>query len=127
VADVVKEKSLVDGDVDGVLVRGGVGGGLVGVSFPPHVRLAALLLVVSVRLLLPFFVFVLVTFTRIRTFSYKVTRLTTPVAQPFGAGFVVLPPSLFEDLAKALLMMRVISSLSSLKASIGSLLGVDSS
>jgi hypothetical protein len=28
--------------------------------------------------------------------------LTTFVAHPFGAGFVVLPPPLLEDLAKAL-------------------------
>jgi hypothetical protein len=28
--------------------------------------------------------------------------LTTFVAHPFGVGFVVLPPLLFEDLAKAL-------------------------
>jgi hypothetical protein len=38
-------------------------------------------------------------------------------------GLVVLPLPLFEDLSKAL----AISSLSSLEASIGSLLGVDSS
>ena len=128
VTDVGERKTFIDGDVGGVLVGGGVGGTLVGVPFPPHVRLAALpFVVLLLHFLLPFLVFVPVTFTRIWTFSYKVTRLTTPVAQPFGAGFVVLPPSLFEDLAKALLMMRVISSLSSLKASIGSLLGVDSS
>jgi hypothetical protein len=30
------------------------------------------------------------------------TELTTLVAHPFGAGFVVLPPPLLEDLAKAL-------------------------
>jgi hypothetical protein len=35
VADVGEEKSLVDGDVGGVLVGGGVGGALVGVPFPP--------------------------------------------------------------------------------------------
>jgi hypothetical protein len=39
VADVGEEKSLVDGDVGGVLVGGGVGGALVGVPFPPHVAL----------------------------------------------------------------------------------------
>jgi hypothetical protein len=44
VADVGKEKSLVDSDVGGVLVGGRVGGALVGVSFLPHVRLAALFL-----------------------------------------------------------------------------------
>jgi hypothetical protein len=31
-----------------------------------------------------------------------VTELTTPVAHLLGAGLVVLPPSLFEDLAEAL-------------------------
>jgi hypothetical protein len=35
VADVGEVKSLVDGDVGGVLVGGGVGGALVGVPFPP--------------------------------------------------------------------------------------------
>jgi hypothetical protein len=30
------------------------------------------------------------------------TGLTTFVAHPFGAGFVILPPPLLEDLAKAL-------------------------
>jgi hypothetical protein len=46
VADVWEEKALVNSDVGGVLVGGGVGGALVGVPFPPHVRLATLLLVV---------------------------------------------------------------------------------
>jgi hypothetical protein len=36
------------------------------------------------------------------TFSYKVTGLTTLVAHFLGAGFVILPPPLFEDLAEAL-------------------------
>jgi hypothetical protein len=31
-----------------------------------------------------------------------VTGLTTPIANPLGAGFVVLPLPLFEDLPKAL-------------------------
>jgi hypothetical protein len=102
VADVGEEETFVDSDVGGVLV-GGVGGALAGVSFPPHVCLAALLLVVFLLLLfLPLLVFVLVTFTRIWTFSYKVTGLTKPVAHPFGAGLVVLPPPLLEDLSKAL-------------------------
>jgi hypothetical protein len=52
-------------------------------------------------------------------------ELTTFVAHPLGAGFVVLPPPLLEDLAEAL-DESAISSLSSLEASIGSLLGVDS-
>jgi hypothetical protein len=60
VVDVWEEKSLVDGDVGGVLVGGGVGGAHVKVSFPPHVRLATLLLVILLilRLLLPFLVIV---------------------------------------------------------------------
>jgi hypothetical protein len=67
------------------------------------VRLAALLLVVVLfHLLLPLLIFVPVTFTRIWTFSYEVIRLTTPVAHPFGAGLVVFPPPLLEDLVKAL-------------------------
>jgi hypothetical protein len=104
VADIGEEKSLVDGDVGGILVGGGVGGALIGVPFPPHVRLTALLLVVLilVHLLLPFLVFVPTTFTRIWTFSYEVTGLTTSVAHPLGAGFVVLPPPLLEDLKKDL-------------------------
>jgi hypothetical protein len=65
VADVGEDKSLVDGDVGGVLVGGGVGGALVGVPFLPHVRLVALLLVVSLLLLLPLLVFIPVTFTRV--------------------------------------------------------------
>jgi hypothetical protein len=101
VADVGEEKSLVDGDVGGVLVGGGFGGALVGVPFPPHVRLATLLLVISLLLLLPFLVFVPIAFTRIWTFSNKVTGLTTSIAHPFGARLVVLHPPLFEDLAKA--------------------------
>jgi hypothetical protein len=34
--------------------------------------------------------------------AIKMIGLTTFVAHPFGAGFVVLPPHLFKDLAKAL-------------------------
>jgi hypothetical protein len=69
-ADVGEEKSLVDGDVSGVLIGGGVGGALVGVPFMPHVRLAAFLLVVLLllHLLLPLLVFTPITFTRIWTF-----------------------------------------------------------
>jgi hypothetical protein len=63
----------------------------------------ALLLVVSpLLLLLPLLVFVPVTFTRNWTFSNKVVGLTTPVAHPLGAGLVVLPPFLLEDLAETL-------------------------
>jgi hypothetical protein len=123
VADVGEEEALVDGNAGGVLVGGGVGKALVEVPLAPHVCLVALLLVVS---LLPLLVFVPVTFTRIWTFSDKVTGLTTPVAHPFGAGLVVLP-LLCLRIWRKLLMMSVISSLSSLEASIKSLLGVDSS
>jgi hypothetical protein len=102
VADVGEEKTLVDGDVGGILV-GGVGGALIGVPFPTHVGIAALLLVVLLLFLLPpLLVIIPVTITRHRAFSDKMTGLTTFVAHPLGAGFVVLPPPLLEDLAKAL-------------------------
>jgi hypothetical protein len=104
VADVWEEESLVDGDVGGVLVGGGVGGTFVGVLFSYHMRLATLLLVVSLilHLFLPSLVVVPVTITYIWAFSDKMTGLTTPVAHPFGTGFVVLPLPLLEDLSKAL-------------------------
>jgi hypothetical protein len=65
--------------------------------------IAALLLVVSF-LFLPLSLLVVapVTITRYRTFSNKVTRLTIFVAYFLGAGFVLLPPPMFEDLAEAL-------------------------
>jgi hypothetical protein len=57
VADVGEEVALVDGDVGDVLVGEGVGGALIGVPFPTHVGIAALLLVVPLLfLLLPFLV-----------------------------------------------------------------------
>jgi hypothetical protein len=103
VADVGEEEALVDGDVGGVLVGGGVGGALIGVPFPTNVGIATLLLVVPLLLLLlPLLVVVPITINRNRTFSNKVTRLTTPVAHLLGVGFVVLPPPLLEDLAEAL-------------------------
>jgi hypothetical protein len=103
VANVGEDEALVDGNVDGVLVGGGVSGALAGVSFSTHVGIAALLLVVPpLFLLLPFLVLAPVTITRHWTFSYKMIGLTTFVAHPLGAGFVVLPPSLLEDLAEAL-------------------------
>jgi hypothetical protein len=103
VADVGEEKSLVDGDVGGILVGGGFGGALVGVPFPTHVGIAALLLVVSLfLLLLPPLAVAPVTITRHWTFWNKMTGLTTFVTHPFGAGFVVLPPPLLEDLIEAL-------------------------
>jgi hypothetical protein len=76
VADVGEEKTLVDGDVGGILV-GGVSGALVGVLFPTYMGFAALLLVVPLLLLLlPPLVVVLVTITRHRAFSDKMTGLT---------------------------------------------------
>jgi hypothetical protein len=103
VADVGEEKAFVDGDVGGVLIGGGVGGALVGVPFPTHVGITALLLVVLLLfLLLPSLVITLVTVTRNRTFCNKVTGLTTLVANLLGAGFLILPPPLLEDLAEAL-------------------------
>jgi hypothetical protein len=92
VADVGEEKTLVDGDVGGILAGGGVSGALIRVSFPTHMGIAALLLVVPLLLLLlPPLVVVPVTITRHRAFSDKMTELTTFVAHPLGAGFVVLP------------------------------------
>jgi hypothetical protein len=102
VADVGEEKTLVDGDVCGVLV-GGVGGALVGVPLPANMGIAALLLVVSLLLLLlPPLVVAPVTVTRNRTFCYKVTGLTTLVTNFLGARLVIFPPPLLEDLAEAL-------------------------
>jgi hypothetical protein len=102
VADVGEEKTLVDSDVGGILV-GGVGEALIGVPFPTNVGIAALLLVVSLLLLLlsPLVV-APVTITRHRTLCNKVTGLTTLVAHPLGAGFVVLPSPLLADLTEAL-------------------------
>jgi hypothetical protein len=103
VADIGEEKALVDGDVCGVLIGGGVSGALVRVLFPPHVRLATLLVVsLLLHLLLHFIVVIPVTVTCIWTFFNEVTELTTPIAHPPRMGFVVLPLPLFEDLPKAL-------------------------
>jgi hypothetical protein len=89
--------------------------------------IATLLLVVSLLLLLlPPLVVVPITITRYRTFSNKVTGLTTFVAYFLGAGFVILPLLCLRIWWK-LLMMSAISSLSSLEASMGSILDVDSS
>jgi hypothetical protein len=46
VADVGEEKFLVDGDVSGVLVEGGVGGALVVLPLAAYMGIAAFLLVV---------------------------------------------------------------------------------
>jgi hypothetical protein len=51
VADVGKEEALVDGDVSGVLVGGGVGGALVEVPLAAYMGFAALLLVIFLLLL----------------------------------------------------------------------------
>ena len=47
-----EEKTLVDGDVCGVLVGGGVDGALIRVPFPANMGIATLLLVVPLLLLL---------------------------------------------------------------------------
>jgi hypothetical protein len=65
VADVGEEKTLVDGDVCGVLVEGGVGGALIGVPLPANMGIVALLIVVSLLLfLLSLLVVAPVTITR---------------------------------------------------------------
>src|SRR5688572_19994791 len=65
--------------------------------------IAALLLVVPLLLLSPpLLVVASVTVTRYRTFSNKMIGLTTLVANLLGAGLVILPPPLLEDLAEAL-------------------------
>jgi hypothetical protein len=53
VADVGEEEALVDGDVGGILVGGGVDGALIGVPFLTHVGITALLLVVLLLFLPP--------------------------------------------------------------------------
>ena len=100
-ADVGEEKTLVDGDVSSVLVGGGVDGALVGVPLLANMGIAALLLVVFL-LLLPPLVVAPVTVTRNRTFCYKVIGLNTLVANFLGAGLVIFPPPLLEDLTEAL-------------------------
>jgi hypothetical protein len=100
VADIGEEEAFGDDDVGGILVGGGVGGALVGIPFPTHVGIAALL-VISL-LFIPLSLLVVVPVTRNRTFCYKVTELTTLLANLLGTGFVVSPLPLLEDLAKAL-------------------------
>jgi hypothetical protein len=103
VADVGEDKPFGDGDVCGVLVGGGVGKALVGVPLPANMGITALLLVVPLLLLpLSLLVVIHVTITRQRTFSDKMTGLTTFVAHLLGTGLVVFPLPLLEDLAKAL-------------------------
>jgi hypothetical protein len=100
VSDIGEENTPVDGDVGSILIGGGVGGALIGVPLPSYVRLATLLLVVV--LLLLFVIVILVTITCICTFSNIVTGLTIPIANPLGAGFVLLSFPLLEDLPEAL-------------------------
>ena len=84
-ADVGEEETLVDGDVCGVLIGGGVSGALIGVPLPANMGIAALLLVISLLLLLlPPLVIIPVTITRQRAFSDKMTGLTTFVANLLG-------------------------------------------
>jgi hypothetical protein len=65
VADVGEEETLVDGDVCGVLVVGGVSGALIGVLLPAYMGITAFLLVVSLLFLpLSFLVVIPVTITR---------------------------------------------------------------
>jgi hypothetical protein len=102
VADVGEEKTLVDGDVCGILVGGGVDGALVGVPLPANMGIAALLLVILfLFLLLSPLVVIPVTITRQRTFSDKMIGLTTFVAHLLGTGIVISPLPLLGDLAKA--------------------------
>jgi hypothetical protein len=51
VADIGEEKTLVDGDVCGILVGGGVGGALIEVPLPTNMGITALILVIFLLLL----------------------------------------------------------------------------
>jgi hypothetical protein len=103
VADVGEEEAFGDGDVGDVLVGGGVGGALVGVPLLANMGIAALLLVAPLLFSpLSLLVVIPLTITRQRAFSDKMTGLTTFVADLLGAGLVVFPPPLLEDLAEAL-------------------------
>jgi hypothetical protein len=75
VVDVREEEALVDGDVGGILVGGGVSGALIRVSFSTNVGVATLLVVPLLFFLLPLLVVVPVTFTRNWTFSNEVSHL----------------------------------------------------
>jgi hypothetical protein len=99
VADVGEEESLGDGDVGGVLV----GGDLLGVPLAAHMGITAPPLVVPLLFSpLALLVVAFVTITRKWTFSNEMTGLTTLVAHLLGAGLIILPPPLLEDLAEAL-------------------------
>jgi hypothetical protein len=52
VSDVWEDETLVDGDVCGVLVGGGVDGALIGVPLPTNMGITTLLLVILPLLLL---------------------------------------------------------------------------
>jgi hypothetical protein len=63
-ADVGEEEALIDGDVGGVLIGGGVGGAFVGVPFLTHVGVTTLFLVIPlIFLFLPLLVIAPVTIT----------------------------------------------------------------
>jgi hypothetical protein len=64
VANVGEEEAFGDDDVGGVLVGGGVGGAFVGILFPTHVGISALLVVYLIFLPLSFLVVAPVTITR---------------------------------------------------------------
>jgi hypothetical protein len=103
VANVGEEKSLVDDDVGGVLIGGGVGGALVGVPLLANMGIAALLLVILLLFLPPSPLVVFpVTITRQWTFSDKMTGLTTFIANLLGTGLVIFPLPLLEDLVEVL-------------------------
>jgi hypothetical protein len=127
VADIGEEESFGDGDVGGVLVGGGVGGALVGVPFQANMGIAALLLVVPLLFSpLSLLVVIPVTITRQRAFSDKMTGLTLLVTNLLGTGLVIFPLPLLEDLTKALddeCHLLIVE----LEASMGTLLGVESS
>jgi hypothetical protein len=103
VADVGEEEAFVNGDVGGVLVGGGVGGALIGVPLPTHVGIASLLLVVLL-LFFPHSLLVVapIIVTRNKTFCYKVTGLTTLLANLLGTGLEIFPLLFLEDLIEAL-------------------------
>jgi hypothetical protein len=63
VANIGEEESLVDSDVGGILVGGGVDGALIGVAFPTYVGITALLLVVFLFLPLSLLVIAPITIT----------------------------------------------------------------
>jgi hypothetical protein len=72
VVDVGEEEALVDDDVGGILIGGGVGGALIGVPFLTYVGNAALSLVLLLFvLLLPSLIVAPITITRHWTLAIK--------------------------------------------------------